>query len=123
MSLSWRVFAAVLVLAGMAGMFFVFTTALSTGSVPLVAVVVAMFVLLAGSVALYVHTKPGEETPAAPWVRVDWSMSDVCLHVSCTCSPDRVHHLDGYTFGRFRCPDCGQRFRLPARLEASRVTD
>lgn len=125
MSRAWRVFTLILLAPAMAGLLHVYITVFSTGGAPLLAAAIALVCLLIGCVALYVHEKPKDPPRTQPFVQVDWALSDVCLHVSCPCpqSANKVHHLDGYTFGRFRCPDCGNRFTLPTRLDAHQLAE
>lgn len=123
MSRAWRAFTLILLVPAMAGLLHVYITVFSTGAAPLLAAAIALICLLIGCVSLYVHEKPKLPPRTQPSVQVDWAMSDVCLHVSCTCNPTKTHHLDGYTFGRFRCPDCGDRFALPTRLDAHHLTE
>lgn len=116
-------FTAVLITAGTAGMFAVFIVALSTGAVPVVAVASAGAVLFGGAVALYVRERPAAVPPVSPRVDVDWAVSDVCLTVSCPCTPHITRTVDGYTFGRFRCPVCGDRYVLPTKFGAYRLAE
>lgn len=85
--------------------------------------------LFGAGVALHPHEKPTRQPENQARVIVDWAVSDVCLNVICPCprSGGRIRHLDGYTFGRFRCPDCAQTYQLlpqvPADPVASARTD
>lgn len=123
MKLAWRIVAAILLIAGMAGVFYVYIIVLSTGTTPILAGGLAFACMMTGVIALYAHAKPEPTTRPKPYVQVDWHLSDVCLLMSCSCNPTLTRHVDGYNFGRLRCPDCGERFELPTRLEAQHMTE
>ena len=127
-SRTWALVTAALVIWGAVMVWTVFTTVMRTGGTPWLAAAVGFAVLITGCVGLYVIEKPpppADPVPDRPHVLVDWHLSDVCLTVTCPCPQSRqqARHVDGYTFGRFRCPDCGEQYQLPEIVRAHSPTE
>lgn len=118
MSRAWRLFTAVLILAGMAAVTHIYITFFSTGQAPIGAVIIGGLTLLGGSVALYVHSKPPPDPTPRPHVQIDWAVQETCLRFACTCTPNELVRVCEWTFGRLRCDRCGRTYQLPERLEA-----
>lgn len=117
-SLPWAAFTGLLIAAGGTTTYVVVQTALNTGQAPPVAAVTGFALLWGGGLALYSREKPPPPaTMERPTVVIDWHLTDVCATITCPCD-DTPRHMDGYMFGRFRCPTCGRFFQLKDRVDA-----
>lgn len=122
-SKNWYV--AALFLGGCAAMWFGWTEFMRTGDARwIVAMGFGFGVLIAAGIFLHVGDKPAppDNFEGRAHVDIDWHLSDVCLRVTCPCTtPAVTRHLDGYTFGRFRCPECKTSYRIVLTLPAYRT--
>lgn len=109
---------------GSAAMWFGLTGFMRVGDTNLLVLIVVGFpMIVAAGVFLHVadRPRPPDNFEGRAHIDVDWSVSDVCLRVSCPCTPAAMRYLDGYTFGRFRCPACGTSYRIVSTLPAYRT--
>lgn len=117
-SLPWAAFTGLLIAAGGTTTAVVIITAMTTGAAPPIAAAVGAVLLWGGGTCLYSREKPPPVTVERPTVVIDWHLTDVCADITCPCTPHTTHHLDGYMFGRFRCPNCGRFFQMQNRFDA-----
>lgn len=109
----WAIWVGALIIGGVVMTYTAFTTLLRGDNLSLPSVGLAFLVLVLGTITLYLKDKKEEPPPTAE-ITVDWYLSDVCLTFRCPCSPLVERHLDGYTFGSFKCASCRTLWLIPS---------